>query len=749
MGLIIDTTATIPNTPAAGLLRQFLLRSIGALALLMAAAGLHAQVLDDLDVRREGADAVLQLRFVTPVQYLRSVLAKSGDQAVVFYRVLPTRQTLELATTERRLPPRADGLPAVTVTDESTAGAEGERRLLIRLAAPMPLRVRAGRGGRSVELVLEGRGALVGATLPAAAAVTPAAAAPAAAAAPTAAPGAAADAELDRRAAGLLATARESMARGDSAAAIESLSTLLELPPTGSSREAQALIGQARLKAGDSGRARAEFEAFLRLYPSGADADEVRKALAALSPGEPARGPGGERRAASTTTLNGSVSSTYYGGQSKVRTQEFQDSPLSGLPELVTLPTLAATDQKQLVSSVDMNWRHRDAEVDQRAVFRDSYTRDFLRSDKTKNKLSALYFDQRSLKNGTSFRVGRQSPLGGGVLGRFDGVQAGYAFKPRWKASVVAGAPTDTLLDTRRRFYGASVEAEALTPQFGGSLYLLQQTIDGEVDRRAIGSDMRYFDGGLSGTAQIDYDVMLKGLNVASLQGTWQRPDNTVFNLLYDRRNTPMLMLGNTLFFTDPNLALRPTRLSELLQTTTVQALRDRARATTAVSTQAALGVTTPLSPQWQVGGDLRYTSTGAVAPVPDILPTGLPASGSIWSASLQLIGTNLSSLRDTHVLIVNLVRGPTFQGQLLSYNNASLVAGLWQVEPSLKLYRQSDNLGTHSSRWSPGLRVSYRVVPQAALESEVNVENSKTTGPTRNESSTRTFFYVGGRYDF
>jgi hypothetical protein len=277
----------------------------------------------------------------------------------------------------------------------------------------------------------------------------------------------------------------------------------------------------------------------------------------------------------------------------------------------------------------------------------------------------------------------------------------------------------------------------------------MQQTIDGEVDRRAVGSDMRYFDGGLSGTAQLDYDVLLKGLNIASLQGTWQRPDNTVFNVLYDRRNTPMLMLGNTLFFTDPNLAVRPTRVSELLATTPLQALRERAKLTTAVSTQAALGVTTPLTPQWQVGADLRYTSTGAVAPVPDILPTGLPASGDIFSASLQLIATNLYSARDTHVLIVNFVNGPSFQGQLVSYNNSSLVAGAWQLEPSIKLYRQSDNTGTRSSRWSPGLRVTYRVIPQAAVESEVNIENSKTTGPTRNESSTRTFFYVGGRYDF
>ncbi len=577
-----------------------------------------------------------------------------------------------------------------------------------------------------------------------------AAAATIAAAAPTLAP---VDTDLDRRAAAQLAQAREALARGDTNKAIDTLSAVLDLPPNSSSRPAQALIGQARLKAGDTGRARAEFDAFLRLYPSGEDADRIRAAVAEMSGGEvptaAGTNPDGSRRRPSTATLTGSFASTYYGGQSRVRTQEFQDSPIGGVPELLSDNTLSAADQKQIVTSADVNWRHRDADVDQRFVFRDAYTKDILRSDKTRNRLTALYYDHRSFAWGTSVRLGRQSPLGGGVLGRFDGVQASYTFQPRWKVGVVAGAPVDGLLDTRRHFYGASVEAEALTPHLGASLYTIQQMIDGEVDRRAVGSEMRYFNGGLSANAQIDYDVLLKDLNVASVQATWQRPDNTVFNLLYDRRNAPLLALGNTLFFTDPNLPVRPTRISELLATTTLDVLRQRARDTTSVSTQAAFGVTTPITPHWQAGADLRYTSTGAIAPVLDILPTGLPASGNIWSVNLQAIGTNLYSVRDTHVFIVNVVNGPSFTGRLLSYNNSSLVFETLQLEPSIKYYHQSDNTGTSNTRWSPGLRVTWRVIQHAALESEINVESSKTSGPMRNESSTRALYYVGGRYDF
>ncbi len=553
--------------------------------------------------------------------------------------------------------------------------------------------------------------------------------------------------EVEAGAAALMTQAREALVRKEGPAAVEALHAVLALPANASSREAQALIGEARLLAGDSGRAQAEFEQFLRQYPEGADADRVRAALVALAPPPAETAPSG-RRVRPSTTLTGSVSAYYYGGQSKVRTQEFQDSPLSGLPELVSDATLSNTDQSQWITNADVNWRHRDEDVDQRFVFRDTYLRDQLRPEKSRNRLNALYYDQRSFSSGFGFRVGRQTPLGDGVLGRFDGAQVGYAFRPRWKVRAVAGVPTDDLLDTKRYFYGAALEGEALTPQLGASVYGIEQKIDGETDRRAIGTELRYFDGGLSGTAQFDYDVVLKGLNIATVQGTWQAPDNTVVNALYDQRTAPLMMLGNVLFFIDPSLPVRPTRIGDLLATTSIEALRERARQITARSTQAALGFTKPVAEGWQVGMDIRYTNTGEVAPVPDILPNGLPSTGDIWSLSGQVIGTNLFSERDTHVLVANALTGPTFEGQFGSYNASLFFNGL-QLEPSIKLYRQSDASGLKSTRWAPGLRVTYRVLQQLALESELTVENSSTRGPNRDESARRTFYYLGGRYEF
>ncbi len=607
--------------------------------------------------------------------------------------------------------------------------------------------------------------------------VTPAAAAPEeapASAGPTGAP-AAADAaapaavpianaaQVDAMAAGLLGRAQADYDKAAYAASIESLNQLLNLPPNASSRRGQELIGQARTRQGDTVRARNELELFLKLYPQGNDSDRVRQALAAMP--QSVRAPRPRPVVQPTTTLSGSIAQYYFGGKSKTRTQDFQDSAISGLPELISDKTVSDTDQSQAQTNVDVTWRHRDAEQDARFVFRDNYSYDLLNKDKSKNRLSALYVDHKSFVNGTSVRAGRQSPTGGGVLYRFDGVQAGYNFAPKWKVNGVFGVPSEKLLDTKRKFYGISIDAEALTTEVSGSVYAIQQIIDGEVDRQALGSELRFFSGGVAASAQLDYDIALKDLNIAALQGTWQFPDNTVINVLYDYRAVSTLTLGNLLFFPDSicaplpvppaTTAVPPTRISDLLVRCSKQDLSVQAKQTAAYQQQALLGLTTPINPQWQWGADVRLTNIGAVKPVPSIGFVGSPSTGKLWSLGTQLIGSNLYSARDSHVLSFSFLTGPSFRARLWSYNNLSALEPGWQFEPSMRYYAQNDTSGVRNVRVTPGLRVTYRPVPEVSLESELSYEQAKTDTPASALQSAgvvrsnRIFYFLGARYDF
>jgi tetratricopeptide (TPR) repeat protein len=821
-------------------------RSLVAVVLLTAAVCARAQMVDAIDVRREGADAVIQVRFGTEVQFLRSITTRSNDLLVISYALVSAFNS-QLRSSEGQRLGAPQGLPILRIADEAESG-ERYRRLVLRFAEPTKARARAGEGNRAIEIVLEGQGARVeeahgsafplaernfvinllssgspnpqmtqpvpsalqnyevftsrrvvdGTTRfeinlgyfatreqaeqalrrlsafpqasivalpPAGVAAAPTVPSPPAAALPptavTAEPATAAPADIDGRASALLTTAKQAFAAKNYPVALQTLNELLNLPSNQSTREAQELIGMTRLRAGDTARARSEFETYLKLYPQGEGSDRVRRELAALP--QPAPPPVARARPAreKETIVTGSTSMYYYGGNARVRSQEFQDSPISGLPQVAGDPLFSSDRSRQIFNDFDLGWRQRDADQDMRFVFRDSYTTDLERSDKSRNRLSALYFDYKSLADGYGFRLGRQSPLGGGVMGRFDGVTANYFIRPKLKLAGVAGVPTDKFFESNRKFGGLSIDSEGILPNLGVGFYGIQQMIDSQIDRRAVGLEMRYFKSGASVFSQFDYDTLIKGLNIATVQGTLIMEDNTVFNALYDRRALTMLSLGNALTFTDASGILF-RRIEDRLATTTIEALREQIKRITPDITQAQLGVTKPMSKNWQIGGSVQLTSIGAIPPVPEVVgfETGRPASGNVYTASAQLIGLNLYSERDTHVLSTSQISSPSLKGTLVSYNNSSILFETWQFEPALQFYRDRNPEGGTSERWTPGLRITYRGFRRWALESNLTYELGKAsrvtinpTDPTKftttEDSTNRINYSLGARFEF
>ena len=265
---------------------------------------------------------------------------------------------------------------------------------------------------------------------------------------------------------------------------------------------------------------------------------------------------------------------------------------------------------------------------------------------------------------------------------------------------------------------------------------------------RAIGADLRYFKGGLSASSQLDYDLMIKKVNIASIQGNWQVNDMTSFNVLLDRRTTPILTLGNILFFQTTATA---KRVSDLLGTQTVEQLRETVNVNTAYQNQFRIGATRVLNANWQTGADFGVSNVDEIKPNQENL-TGSPASGNLWSTSVQLIGSNLYSLRDTHVFNVSFLGSPNDHGVLMSYNNLTSLGEKWQLEPSVKYYTSSSNQSGTRDTWTLGMRGTFRVRNQVSLESEVTYELTDAVGTTTsnsNSNSSSTNYYLGARVDF
>lgn len=824
-------------------------RWLAALLALPASTFLHAEMLDEVDLRREGNHAVVQIRLSTPVSLLRTTASRTKDLTQAYYQLRLTDIDPGFVSGERRIV-KVDGLPVITISDEPVRTDkldDNNRRLVISFSKASNFKVRAGKGDRSIEVVLEGLGAAVkqvsgkaqdehassqryvialarsadpklelDAPIPqslqnlqvftarrvvdgkqvhemdlgyfrslaeAEAALKQLSRFPSAvivkvgdanAGKPgsTTATSAAAPstvATVEQQARDLLDQSRQAYEQQRPDDAVKLLNQLLDLPATPATPDAQELLGMVRLSQGEQAKAQAEFESYLKQYPSSPGAERIKGLLAGMQqPTDLKLAPSIEsiKPPEGAITTTGSISQYYYGGKSTTATQAVRDTDgtLLSADEINnrSKAPISTDDQRLLSNNVDATWRSRDADRDIKLVFRDQFDYNMLSDaqlkgkSRSRNRLNAAYFDYQGLKNGLRTRLGRQSAMWGGE-GRYDGASGSYAFRPKWKVSAAAGQPTDKLGESRRQFFGTSIDADALTPNLGASLFVLQRNIDGEVDRRAAGADLRYFTQNSSLMASTDYDVIFKKINVVSLQGMYMTEDNTTVNALYERRSLAPASLSQTLFFqyqefTDAGII--PQTITDLKNRGyTIDQLRELVRANTSYWTHSMLSVTTPVTPQWQTGATIDFNRTGAIAPNP-VLLQGQAASGLSKTLSLLAIGSNLYSARDTNVFTVSLMRGKQIKTYMLNYNNMTPLTDTWQLEPGLRWQRNisqdtATGLNITTVAWGPGLKASFKPRPTVTLESNLNVDYTRTEGVTSNDKSTRYTYFLGYRYDY
>jgi tetratricopeptide (TPR) repeat protein len=542
--------------------------------------------------------------------------------------------------------------------------------------------------------------------------------------------------DADRDAAPLMSQAREELTRGENAAAIAVLDKLLRLPPNRFSQDAQEYIGLAHQRNGEIGPARKEYELYLRLYPDGEGADRVRQRLAALTTATaaaPLKAP--TRKEETQTLVYGGLSQYYYHGASKIETATFT-------PTTVDRATLSQADQSSLVTNLDITHRTRTEDYDNRIVFRDTRFDNFLPGVSNDNRLNAAYYELKNRKHDYMLRLGRQPGYGGGVLGRFDGLSTGIAVSPKWHVNVVAGEPVDWWsIDSRRYFYGFSVDAGTFAEHWSSSLYTIKQMVDGVVDRQAVGTEIRYFDPRKSVYTLLDYDTAFKTINTALVQANWTVGTATVFNLLADHRKSPALQLTNAL------IGESTTSIDTLLQTRSYDELKQQARDLTATSDLYLLGVTHPLSTKWQVGGNVqqwRISATQGSATQP---PT--PDTGNVHMYTLQAIATGFFARRDITVASISLIDAPNYNGDSASITNRARITDKWTLDTALRWYRQQDNLGTRLDRITPTFRAGYQWSDRVTFEAEIGIENSTTQTATTDDVSRRRYWSLGYRWDF
>lgn len=703
-----------------------------------------AQVFDTIDVTRQGANGIVSIRFASQIQYIRHAPLNRGDLIQVYFQLIGADEaTLSTREELRRSPPN-DLLPRFNVTYVAPGGAT-QFRIDIKFESAVEFQLRP-IDNRTILLTIPLPPEVVRKlTAPSPPATAPKPVAPPSAApAPSGAPVAAARPGVEQEAAAAMGEARAAMSRNDYEAAVLPLNRALNLPPNSQSQEAQELIGVARERLGEIDKARVEYELYLKLYPEGAGAGRVRERLVAL--GEPSvvlEGPKsvvGSETAAPAYTAWGSVSQFYYGGQSRVQQTTTVTTPATGATTIDT-NALTTTDQSQVITTADANGRWRQGPWDNRLVFQDAYTWNFLSGGSNSNRLNALYAETRYEPNNILARFGRQVGTSGGVLGRFDGGLGSWGFLPDWRLGLVGGELVDSPPGVRQTFAGTSVDRDNLFTNTSGQLFGVYQRVVNVTDRIGVGGEVRYFDTTRTAYGLFDYDPTFHATNIASFQGTSQFATGTVLNVLLDYRRTPTLQLANVV------VPAQTSDIAQLINLYGESAVRNEAKAFTPVSRVYLIGVTQPFAEKWQAGIDFRLSSLTGL-PATAVTPA-VPGTGNVYTYTAQLIGTSLTRFQD--ILVIN---GSVLHGSLLNAAQAVidyrfLPMAVLSLEPSFKYYYQKDNVGNHLTRLTPGMRVILQLRRYFSLEGEYDFERTHTYGGSVEGTVNQQFFYIGWRWEF
>ncbi len=545
--------------------------------------------------------------------------------------------------------------------------------------------------------------------------------------------------EVEKRAAALLGLAKEALTARKNDEAISLLNHVLRLPQNSASREARELLGLAYERFGAVRRAREEYAIYLKLYPTGEDSERVRLRLANLErPGaeEKTRVAQRQRERPAISLIYGGLSQTYYRGSSKVETKPFD---LAGNPLNTT--TLTATDQSALITSLDFTHRYRSDRFDNRFVFRDTQTNNFLQNSRDVNRLNAVYYDFRDKQLDAGGRLGRQPGSTAGILLPFDGARLNYGLTSTVRLNLQAGDLVDFYSPYEKKFTGFSVDLGPFAQHWSGTAYSIKQEVDGISDREAVGVEVRFFAPKSSFLFVADYDTSYSLLNTAMFQGTWTTANKVTYNLLLDHRKSPPIMTTNAL------VGETVTSVREMLLTLSEAEIRRIAVARTADVNMAQFGATKPVSEKWQLGGDVQLTKISATETINGV--AGQPGIDNQYTYSMQMTGIGIFSKRDSLTFRASYIDAPTFEGNALSAFYRSVLGERWTMDLTMTQYSQEDNLGTKLDRLSPTIRLSYKQKPNLTFEVEFGMENSTTQGTAGEDKTNRKFGSIGYRWDF
>lgn len=531
----------------------------------------------------------------------------------------------------------------------------------------------------------------------------------------------------------VLDQARSALAARDYPRAVELLTKLTRQPEYAGRAQAQELLGLARERGGQLAHAKAEYSEYLRRYPDGDAAARIRARLRSLNAaGRKGRGGtrDGEDGEEARWLLAGGASQMY----------RFEHVSL-------TAPDSSSQFDSQniLFTDGDLQARMHGERYDMLARVAAGYGKDLLTDgpgDQT--RVSAAFFELNDRQLGVAARLGRQSRNSGGLLGTFDGVNASWQASRWLSLSTTIGFPVESTHDapsTDRRFIGVAAGFGPFDDSWDLSAFAVAQQYSGEVDRRAIGLEARYFVPGRTLVGLLDYDVAYGTVNSAILMGSVQLPARWTFGFNVDHRHSPVLTTRNAL------IGQPVQTMDELLGMYSSAEIQQLAEDRTPLSDVYSVSLARPISERLQLSFDVYASKTAATPASGGVAAT--PASPLDKTFQLQLMANGLAWPDDVFVFAARYQDNEMQTLQSLGVWTRLPLGNTWRIGPRLRVDRREthNDLGSETL-YVPSLRVDYQR-GTSWFEFECGAELGQRQIPTEKERSQRYYAGLGYRIAF
>jgi hypothetical protein len=509
--------------------------------------------------------------------------------------------------------------------------------------------------------------------------------------------------------------------------AIFFLTQLLQFPTHKHSQLAKELVGLARERRGDLGRAMLEYQEYLRLYPDGEDAERVKQRLAAVELNQ--RNPSAPVNAVISELSPPPARIDTYGNFSQRYDQSLTKHPS---------PTVL-DNYSTLTSFLNVTSSYNDNLYDGRAFLNLSDARTFQGAGVNKPSVQTLYLDLTDKDNKRNYLLGRQSSNTGGIFGRYDGGAASIQVASKTQLGLTLGVPLDFAYPqyrVNRYFYRLLLNVGAPTDAWSAGSYYLDQQADHMTDRRAVGGDLRWSGSDSSLFSSLDYDIYFHKLNAFTLYGDWRRNDPTHYSVNYSVRQYPSLASSNALQNEYDDVTGEGIRsFSQFWDEVeiTEKEIRDKAAGLSSFTRSLTLSMIHTVDTNTSISADVSVYSTDAKPEVHNIhfedVIEAQPKFGPEYSYSLSWMTNNYFTARDSHSWGAEYSNGGDTLRSSLWIRSRIPYGEKWYLSPRAQFSRVHDVVSNaRALRPSLGAKVDFLWKKEMSLDADINIEFSNST---------------------